>query len=110
MRAVAEVIMNRVESPYFPNSICEVVRQGAEEKFKCQFSYFCDGKPEKVHEQATYERIEKLALTYLVDEWPALTDGATHFHASSVNPNWADHLVRTAKIGRHLFYREDIER
>ncbi len=110
LKAVAEVIMNRVKSSRFPDSICAVVHQGPNKKFKCQFSFLCDGKPENVHEPIIFKQIEKLSIAYLAGGFPALTDGATHFHSLNVRPAWADRLVRTTRIGRHIFYREAIRR
>jgi spore germination cell wall hydrolase CwlJ-like protein len=103
--AVAEVVLNRVQSRNYPNSICSVTRQGVGSGRACQFSYACDGAPERMASAKPRERAEKLARA-MIDGYPrALTDGATHFHATYVSPRWARQMTRTAAIGQHLFYR-----
>lgn len=103
--AVAEVILNRVESGRFPDSICDVVRQGTGRKFACQFTYTCDGLPEHVSEKRAWERVAKVARAVLDGRNAQLTEGATHYHTTAVNPDWANVYERTAQIGAHLFYR-----
>ena len=104
--AVAEVILNRVDSPRYPSSICKVVNQGTGRIHACQFSYTCDGQPETVSEPAAWERAGKIARL-LIDGAPrALTAEATHYHADYVNPRWAAVYPRTAKVGKHIFYRQ----
>ncbi len=103
--AVAEVILNRVQSRNYPNTVCAVTRQGVGSGRACQFSYACDGAPERMASAGPRERAEKLARAML-DGYPrTLTDGATHFHATYVSPRWARQMTRTAAIGRHMFYR-----
>ncbi|WP_435170430.1 cell wall hydrolase [Falsirhodobacter sp. 1013] len=103
--AVAEVILNRVDTAGYPSSVCDVVKQGADGK-ACQFSFICDGLPETVTEQAAFEQAGKIAAVMLAGAPRALTRGATHFHTSAVRPSWAAHLPKTVQIGDHLFYRE----
>jgi hypothetical protein len=103
--AVAEVILNRVDDPAYPDSVCGVVNQGTGRKHACQFSYTCDGRAEVVNEQSAYDRAAKIARL-LMDGMPRdLTKGATHYHATRVRPSWSKHLLKTAKIGSHVFYR-----
>ncbi|MEM6375007.1 MAG: cell wall hydrolase [Pseudomonadota bacterium] len=104
--AVAEVILNRVDSVAFPDTICKVVNQGTGRKYACQFTYTCDGRPEKINEPRAFDRVGKVA--YLMSEGGerALTDGATHYHTKSVNPNWSRVYPRTTTIGYHHFYRK----
>ncbi|SET86684.1 cell wall hydrolase [Oceanicella actignis] len=104
--AVAEVILNRVDSPRFPNTVCEVVNQGADRLHACQFSYNCDGRPEAITNRRAFERAGRVARRMLDGRPRALTGRATHYHASSVSPRWASKLERTAVIGEHVFYRE----
>lgn len=104
--AVAEVILNRVDDPSFPNSICGVVQQGNGNG--CQFSYTCDGRPETIREAGAYERAQKIARAMIDGAPRALTEGATHFHTPAVRPLWAQRFERTAAIGRHIFYRAPI--
>ncbi|WP_317134925.1 MULTISPECIES: cell wall hydrolase [Halocynthiibacter] len=105
--AVAEVILNRVASPLYPNSICEVVNQGTGKKFQCQFTYTCDGRAEKINEPKAHERVGKVAAAILTGAAPfGLTKGATHYHTKAVNPRWARKFPRTATYGAHHFYRQ----
>lgn len=104
--AVAMTVLNRVQSKRFPNTICAVVKQGKGELHKCQFSYYCDGLPERIHELQAYLKIKDLARNILESGAADRTDGATHFHTVAVSPSWADKMHMTAKIGHHVFYRE----
>ncbi|HGG06522.1 MAG TPA: cell wall hydrolase [Aliiroseovarius sp.] len=108
MFAVAEVIMNRVDSSQFPNSICAVINQGTGRKFRCQFTFTCDGLPETINEPAAYERVGKVARALIDGAARNLTDGATYYHTTAVKPSWARKFIRTAKIGVHLFYRKPV--
>ena len=103
--AVAEVILNRVASKSFPNTVCKVINQGSSRKFKCQFSYMCDGKSEKIYDRNSYERIVKLSWIMIMGSARVLTNGATYYHTSEVSPVWAKSLKKTNVIGRHIFYR-----
>ena len=103
--AVAEVILNRVDSPRFPNSVCGVINQGTGKRFQCQFTYTCDGYSDKIREQGAYARARKIAKLMLAGADRALTKGATHYHTRAVNPRWARQFPRTASIGVHYFYR-----
>ena len=105
--AVAEVILNRVAAPGYPNSVCGVVLQGASRKGGCQFSYACDGKPEVISESRAWDRAGKVARLMLDGKArERLTEGATHFHTHRVRPNWAQVFPQTTRIGTHLFYRQ----
>ncbi len=103
--AVAEVILNRVASKKFPNTVCKVINQGSQRKFKCQFSYMCDGKSEKIDDRNSYERIVKLSWIMIMGSARVLTNGATYYHALAVSPTWAKSMEKTNIIGRHIFYR-----
>ncbi len=102
--AVAEVILNRVDSPRYPQSVCGVVNQGG--RNGCQFSYNCDGITDVMHEKDAVDRAGRIARIMLDGAPRQLTDGATHFHTRAVNPRWAHAFPRTASIGAHLFYRQ----
>jgi len=106
--AVGEVILNRVDSGKFPNSVCGVVTQGAHRLNACQFSYNCDGKAEHFSEATAYARSGKLAKLLLDGRARVLTGGATYYHASSVNPRWSRSFTKTAQIGQHIFYNAEI--
>ncbi|UWQ21092.1 cell wall hydrolase [Jannaschia sp. W003] len=104
--AVAEVILNRVDSRRYPDTICKVVNQGTGRLHACQFSYTCDGLPEAIHERDAWERAGKIARL-MVDGAPrALTADATHYHADYVDPYWAKVYPRTAQVGIHIFYKQ----
>lgn len=104
--AVAEVILNRVDHPSFPNTICGVVTQGTGRQFACQFTYTCDGRPEEITNDAAWNRLGHIARI-MIDGAPRdLTAGATHYHADWVNPRWARLFPQTADIGIHHFYRQ----
>ncbi|MCV2882560.1 cell wall hydrolase [Actibacterium sp. XHP0104] len=106
--AVAEVILNRVQSSRFPDSVCAVVNQGTGRKHQCQFSYTCDGHKEVINEPRAYERVGKIARAMLDGVEPDLTNGATFYHTRAVSPRWSRKFERTAAIGEHLFYRNPI--
>ncbi len=109
MMAVGEVILNRVRSSAFPNTVCAVVRQGVGNgRYRCQFSYNCDGRPEVIAEPKAWERVGKVARLLLDGTVPHnLTKGATFYHSVKVRPKWARAFRRTARIGDHYFYRKE---
>lgn len=101
--AVGEVILNRVDNPAYPGTVCGVVHQGNSNG--CQFSYVCDGRADRISEPQIYERVAKIARALLDGAPRALTEGATHFHTPAVNPDWSRRFARTTRIGAHIFYR-----
>ena len=103
--AVAEVILNRVDSPKFPNSICRVVNQGTGRKHGCQFSYTCDGKLERVVNRAVYDQVVGISWVMINGGMRQLSGGATYYHTTSVQPSWARRFEHTATIGIHKFYK-----
>ncbi len=103
--AVAEVILNRVKSEEFPNSICSVVNQGTGRKHACQFSYTCDGKLERVSNKVSYDQMVRIAGVMIDGVTQPLTAGATYYHATSVRPSWARRFENTVTIGVHKFYK-----
>jgi spore germination cell wall hydrolase CwlJ-like protein len=104
--AVAEVILNRVDMPNYPDSVCGVIKQGTGRIHGCQFSYTCDGRPEVVDEYAAWERVGKVAKIMLDGAPRDLTKDASHYHTTTVSPTWARSYPRTARIGTHVFYRQ----
>ncbi len=104
--AVAEVILNRVDSPRYPNTICGVINQGTGAKYACQFTYTCDGRAETIAEPRAFERVGKVASIMANGAQRPLTKGATHYHTHAVNPRWARVFPRTAEIGYHYFYKQ----
>lgn len=106
MFAVAEVILNRVDNPRYPNTVCGVINQGTGRKFACQFTYTCDGLAEHIGDPATFRLVSKVAHISLNGKARTLTRGATHYHTTAVSPSWARAFPHTATIGVHRFYRE----
>ena len=106
MMAVAEVILNRVDSPAYPNSVCGVVGQGGSGLYQCQFSYNCDGRSDAIREPGAWNTVGRVARLMLDGAPRTLTDGATHYHTRAVNPSWARRFPQTAAVGAHLFYRQ----
>lgn len=105
--AVAEVILNRVDSPLYPRSVCGVVKQRG--GGGCQFSYVCDGK-KRMREKGAADLSGRIARAMLDGAPRLLTDGATHFHTRHVRPGWSKRFAHTASIGAHLFYRQPLPR
>lgn len=101
--AVAEVILNRVDSPLYPRTVCGVVKQRG--GGGCQFSYVCHGKT-KMRETVAADLSGRIARAMLDGAPRILTAGATHFHTRGVKPSWSKRFSRTAAIGAHLFYRQ----
>ncbi len=104
--AVAKVTLNRVLSAQFPDTICGVVRQGGRHRNRCQFSWYCDGKPDVIKNQAAWHRALNIAYAALFNTVSDPTRGALYFHAHYVNPGWAKRMRRTVRIGNHLYYRD----
>jgi len=106
--AVAMATLNRVNHSKFPNTICGVVYQGPRIKHKtwaCQFSWFCDGKSDRMRNRRLRHESRRIATLALLFPEHDITGGATHYHASYVQPFWAKKLTLTRKFGKHIFYR-----
>lgn len=112
--AVGQVVMNRVASPAYPDTICDVVYQNDHMHNRCQFSFACDGKEDVIAEKERWEEIRGYAAWLLAngaqpgEEYQTLASlgPATHYHADYVSPRWAKFLTLTIRIGRHIFYAE----
>ena len=102
--AVAEVVLNRVDSPRYPKTICGVVQQRG--SGSCAFSYACDGNKDVMTDRTSAEVAGRIARVMLDGAPRALTAGATYFHTRAVSPSWSRKFDRTAAIGSHLFYRQ----
>ncbi len=107
--AVAEVILNRVDSASFPDNVCAVVKQGTGRRFQCQFTYTCDGRLEVIGDRKAWRRVGKVARIMLDGKERDLTGGATHYHTRAVRPRWSRKFIRTAVIGAHYFYRMPVK-
>ena len=105
--AVAEVILNRVESDTFPDTICNVVFEGvtAGRRGGCQFSFACDGKSDAMRNRSAADRARRIAQVMADGGHRGLTKGAQYFHTTGVSPSWSRQFTKTAQIGVHLFYR-----
>ena len=102
--AVAQVVINRVQSSKFPNDVCSVIKQSRKDG-TCQFSWYCDGKSDKPREPYAWAYAQMVAADVILGETVDITDGATHYHANYVRPYWADELEYTVTYGSHLFYK-----
>ena len=115
--AVAQVIMARVNDERYPNTICEVVKQGYYYSWnpeipipdKCQFSFWCDGKPENIKDEDAYFWATEVAQAVMVGTLYDTTQGATHYHAYYVQPSWSKKFTQTVRINDHIFYRWENE-
>ena len=116
--ATAQVVMNRVEDNRFPNTVCEVVKQGPTRpswedpnkeypiKHRCQFSWYCDGKSDVPKNEKAWRKAQDVAFLVLYNKITLdVTEGATHYHATYVKPAWAKTKKRTTRIEKHIFYR-----
>ncbi|RDE09386.1 cell wall hydrolase [Pelagibacterium lacus] len=113
--AVASVILNRVESRAYPDTVCDVVFQNAHLPNRCQFSFACDGRPDDGGKGNIIDReswvksnlIAQIAYRQFLEGERHPDDGLTtamHFHTTSVRPSWASAYVEVAAIGNHIFY------
>ena len=109
--ATAQVVMNRVEDNRFPNTICGVVKQteyypsGKIDLHSCQFSWYCDGKPDIPTEDCWNDIIVLAHILYNWETKEDITEGALWYHATYVSPAWAEHYEKTVRINEHIFYR-----
>jgi spore germination cell wall hydrolase CwlJ-like protein len=104
-RAVAQVVLNRMRHPAYPNTVCGVVYQGAERPFGCQFTFTCDGSLARVPVPSLWKQAHRIATEALTGKVFAPAGHATHYHADYVLPYWADSLDKSLQVGRHIFYR-----
>ncbi len=109
-KAVGHVVLNRVADRRFPDSVCGVVRQGGDKKrYRCQFSWYCDGQSDKPENRRAWQRAKALAqkVFWGYDEDP--TDGALWYHADYVSPSWRRAFTKGPTIGQHIFYTETVK-
>lgn len=102
--AVGKVVMNRVDSKRFPNTVCGVVRQGGERRHKCQFSWRCDGRSDKIRDARAWKKMLLLAEMALNERTGDPTNGATFYHTTTVDPYWNKDMQRKVQLGHHIFY------
>jgi spore germination cell wall hydrolase CwlJ-like protein len=105
--AVAQVVMNRVFSGYYPHDVCGVVYQNARRHLACQFTFACEGKDlNKIDEPDMWEQAKQIARDMLDGKiWLAEVGHATHYHAYWVHPSWVHEMTRLYRLGVHTFYR-----
>ena len=130
--AVADVVLNRVNDPRYPNTVCGVVEQAVmyeswttaqhkdlsdEERIyypkrnKCQFSWFCDGKPDTPNQMQSWKESQLIAYNIITfGRFRGITDGATHYHATYVTPHWSTAFDLKGQIGAHIFYQWALSR
>ncbi|MBS0246004.1 MAG: cell wall hydrolase [Proteobacteria bacterium] len=104
--AVAQVVMNRVFSGFYPNDVCSVVYQNASRHLACQFTFACDGKRKVITERGHWARANRIAkqtldgLIYVPE-----VAKSTHYHAAYVHPIWTREMRKMVRFGLHSFYR-----
>ncbi|AOF89061.1 cell Wall Hydrolase family protein [Sinorhizobium sp. RAC02] len=104
--AVAQVILNRVRNPAYPNTICGVVYQNENWRNRCQFSFACDRIPDLILSPWHWKTAKEIAMAVTAGKiWFEEVGSSTHYHATYVNPPWGRTMKRVAKIGKHIFYR-----
>jgi len=117
--AVADVVLNRVEDPRWPSTPCDVIQQGPISKWmleehgkevpiknKCQFSWWCDGKSDNPDNETSWRKAQEIAYNiYVAQVYRGITEGATHYHATYVDPSWNKRMIVIGRIGDHIFYK-----
>ena len=132
MAGVSDVVLNRVKDARYPNTICEVIKQGPVRESwktkkdpdlldhervynpvrnKCQFSWYCDGKKDELinyEDNIKWKVAQDIAYQILAfNKWAGMIEGATHYHADYVAPTWRKQMRLIGKIDDHIFYRWD---
>lgn len=104
--AVAQVVLNRTFSPYYPNDVCGVVYQNKHRHLSCQFTFACDGKSKAIKEPDAWDRAKKIAAETLGGKlWMPDVAKSTHYHDDWAHPNWVREMKRMDKLGGLIFYR-----
>jgi len=103
-KAIANDVMNRVGHEGFPSTICGVVKQGHEQG-ACQFSWWCDGRPDDAREEEPYSHAKEIARKALNRQLKDRSDGALYLHHRKVTPYWSNEYIRTVEVGEHIFYK-----
>ena len=109
--AVTHVVLNRVRSDKFPNDVCGVIKQGEKRNgkmvlYRCQFSWYCDGKPDVIAKGRTWDNSLSLAMNAYMVYYLGFdaSNGATFYHADYVKPWWSKVFTRVVRIDDHIFY------
>jgi len=104
--AVAQVILNRVRNPAYPDTICDVVYQDKRHRHRCQFSFACDGRSEVIAERLQWDNARRIATDVTAGRiWIPEVGDSTHYHARYVRPGWGRRMIKVDRIGAHIFYR-----
>jgi len=106
--AVAQVVLNRLKNPAYPKTVCGVVYQNKDKRNQCQFSFACDGIPDRINDPDAWATAQALARREINDEQAMYMPdigASTHYHATYVRPRWAHTMTKMEKIGRHIFYK-----
>lgn len=104
--AVAQVVVNRVFSGFYPNDLCDVVYQNASRHLDCQFTFACDGRSKLINERGAWARAEQIAGQVLAgDLYDTAVGTSTHYHALYVRPDWTPEMKKLIRYGTHSFYR-----
>lgn len=104
-QAVAQVVLNRLTREAFPKSVCGVVFEGSTRRTGCQFSFTCDGSLARRPEASHWEAAEQVAAAALAGYVAPEVGRSTHYHAAWMKPYWSESLIKTGRIGGHIFYR-----
>lgn len=104
-RAIAQVVLNRVRHPQYPNSVCGVVFEGQHLSTSCQFSFTCDGSRARAPMPSLWRKANLVAKAALGGAVAKEVGLSTHYHADYVQPYWSSTLDLSGQIGRHIFYR-----
>ena len=118
--AVADVVLNRVNDRSYPDTVCGVIYDAELQpswkdptkevpiRNRCQFSWYCDGKLDDPTETDAWNESILVAHQSIYEgRMLGLTEGATHYHTTYVEPYWASSLDLVGHIGSHIFYREN---
>lgn len=104
--AVAQVILNRVRNPAYPDTVCGVVYQNEDWRNRCQFSFACDNIKDRIRSDEHWKTAREVAMAVTAGRiWLPEVGSATHYHAVYVRPNWARTMQKVGRIGLHVFYR-----
>ena len=104
--AVAEVVINRMHDPRYPDDACGVVYDGGEGRHQCEFSFFCDGKSDQPDlSSVSWYSAQRVAQAVYEHRAERVVGEATHYHTKLVRPDWASSGDVVATIDNHIFYR-----
>jgi spore germination cell wall hydrolase CwlJ-like protein len=104
--AVAQVVLNRLSDRHYPRTICGVVYQNETRRYRCQFSFACDGKSDRPRRGIAWMRAQYIASLAMNGLLKNVAGDSTHYHATYSHPEWAQELEPTVVVGRHKFYTD----